>query len=156
MSQTCYLQPIFDKGSRTRAINYVLKTLSNIEHDAIAFSGMSGALIASIIADRTGKGLIMVRKAKDCSHSFLTVESTAYAKSIVKYVVIDDLIVTCRTVNRIIQHVEEDSINYNHSEMVCVGVLLYSPAKDITYSKEIETTDGRTVPLWSRKFKNNS
>jgi len=158
MAHTDYLQPIFDKGSRTRAIKYVLKTLENIEYDAIAFSGMSGALMASIIADRTGKGLIMVRKKRDDSHSSFFVESTAYKKDTVKYVIIDDLISSGDTIHRIMEYVSDYSINSEMSKMLCVGVVLYSPTHILNNNipKAVVGIDNELVPVWCRKFKNNS
>lgn len=55
--------------------------------DAIAFTGMSGALIAPPVAMALGKSLIMVRKPGHSSHSDYTVEGDYAAR---RYVIVDD------------------------------------------------------------------
>ena len=156
MAHTNYLQSIFDKGFRNKSINYVLKVLENIEYDAIAFSGMSGALMASIIADRTGSGLIMVRKEMDVSHSTLFIESSSHRKHTCKYVVIDDVISTGKTIKRIIWQVGSNSDLAYKSEMECVGIVLYGAAGLFLSSPPRFIDIGYKVPIYCRKFINNS
>ena len=87
--------------------------------DAIAFSGMSGALIAPCVALRMNKEMIMVRKptatgARD-SHSDHWIEGDIAARN---YIIVDDFIESGRTRDYIIRKLEEASPGIN-----CLGVL---------------------------------
>lgn len=69
------------------------------QFDTIAFTGMSGALIAPVIADRLGKPFTLVRKTTHDCHSFCVVEG--WVEDGMTYIVIDDLVSTGETLNRI-------------------------------------------------------
>jgi adenine/guanine phosphoribosyltransferase-like PRPP-binding protein len=88
-----------------------LKPLSD-QFDSIAFSGMSGAIIAPLLANRLKKELILVRKKgdKDGDASGFTL-----AKS---YVIVDDFIDTGDTTRRI-----RHQIKKWNPKAKCLGVL---------------------------------
>ena len=58
--------------------------------DAIAVCGASGMLIGSVVADKLGKNIILVRKKSDKNHSAYKVEGPKDGR----YLVLDDLIET--------------------------------------------------------------
>jgi orotate phosphoribosyltransferase-like protein len=145
MAHTSYLHAAFDKRFRKNTIDYVCKKLEGIECDSIAFCGMSGALIAPIIAYRTGKNIILVRKAKDDSHSCFSIEASSTRCK--KYVIIDDLIATGSTIKHIIRKM---SSHNTFEKSVCVGVILYNGRGSLgRYSDK--TIEG--VPIYSKRFR---
>ena len=139
MAHSDYLHHVLDKSLIKQTISFVCKKIKAIECDSIAFSGMSGALIAPIVAYKTGKNLILVRKIKDDSHSTYAIESSSYCCK--KYVVIDDLIASGKTITHIIE-----SVNKQFADQVpeCGGIILYS---EDYYRK---TFDGE-IPVYARE-----
>lgn len=89
--------------------------------DAIAFRGVSGALVAPIVAYLLKKDVLVVRKPRtdETSHSYLTVEGTDAAAP--RYLIVDDLIATGKTVDAII-----DAVYQSRSKAECVGVYCYN------------------------------
>jgi adenine/guanine phosphoribosyltransferase-like PRPP-binding protein len=73
---------------------------SNVEFDAIAFTGVSGSLTAPVIAFLLRKPLIVIRKATDTSkHSPYMVEGDVAASS---FIIVDDFICSGKTRDTII------------------------------------------------------
>lgn len=85
------------------------------EFDAIAFRGMSGALIAPVVASRLKKSLIMVRKPNDDSHSTHKVEGDSAAR---RYIILDDFCCNGDT-----QRAIREAITTFAPKAVCLGVL---------------------------------
>ena len=88
----------------------------NIEFDAIACRGLSGFLIAPIVAMRLKKTLLCVRKGEK-THSCNEVEGDYYAKT---YLILDDLIDSGSTVQAIV-----NSIKAVNKDARCVGFIAY-------------------------------
>jgi len=132
-----YLKNVFDIASRKKIIRYAVAQLREVREtvpfDAIAFRGLSGAILAPAIADKLGVGIIAIRKPTEQSHSFQKVEGYRNCK----YIIVDDLISSGATI-RIIQ----DTI-YNHhcDRSECLGVWLYNPNGG-TARDEIEDKKG--------------
>ena len=85
--------------------------------DSIACSGISGLLFAPPVARKLKKSLIIVRKRKG-DHSHTLVEGDRAVKS---YIILDDLVSTGATIERIIHRIEEES-----PDARCLGFLGYS------------------------------
>lgn len=81
----------------------LVKKLKKRNFDAIVFRGLSGAMIAPIVAMRLNKTLIAVRKGEK-AHSARTIEGDVGAKS---YIILDDLIDSGATVRAIVEGVKE-------------------------------------------------
>ena len=95
-----YLRNPLELDRQAKTVGEVCKYLRLLQQDyeAIAFRGMSGALIAPTVALRLKKTLIMVRKPETVTHSRMRVEGDSGAK---RYIIIDDLISTGDTVRQI-------------------------------------------------------
>ena len=104
---------------RQRAIDTAVKKLQKVDFDTIAFSGVSGALIAPGVASRLNKEIIMVRKERDTdNHSGgRQVEGFLDAQ---KYIFLDDLISCGRTFNRVREKVLGFALDAK-----CVGYYTY-------------------------------
>lgn len=145
--QASYLTPVFDINNLRKVTSNLAKMLKPYlsEFDAIAFRGMSGALVAPNLALRLRKDLIMVRKPKtdESTHSGYRVEGRQDA---VNYLIIDDLVGTGLTVKNIINEIK----NFNPKSK-CVGVLTY--LEDwADYTDSIKYADS-TLVNWNKKLK---
>lgn len=69
------------------SIDGAVEVLKHYELDAIAFRGMSGALIGPSIALRLNKSMILIRKDNDNSHSGMNAEGDPTART---YIIVDD------------------------------------------------------------------
>src|SRR4051812_36903458 len=98
-----YLKELIRTDELRASITNAVRCLKDVEFDAIAFRGMSGALIAPALALEMDKTLIMVRKSTERSHTWLQVEGDAGAR---KYIIVDDLIDSGDTVHAIIDGVK--------------------------------------------------
>lgn len=94
-----------------------------IEFDAIAFTGTSGAALAYPIQYFTGIPLILVRKDGECSHG-QRIESKNDMK-IARYLILDDFTRTGNTINSIIKKIEEECSLRNYVQPAPVCVLFY-------------------------------
>lgn len=97
------LDPVVSK----RVVKAVCKLLREMEaekdltFDAIAVRGLSGLLVAPIVAMRLNKTLLCVRKGESC-HSSNVVEGDVAAKN---YIVLDDFVSSGSTVREVIEAV---------------------------------------------------
>lgn len=121
---TSYGRPFLKTESRTEAIETAIRDLTPHlgEFDAIAFRGMSGALIAPEIARRLNKGLIMVRKQTEDSHSSYKAEGLLGCR----YVIVDDMIASGDTVKAIQKTIRaEEDENAICPRSQCVGLWMH-------------------------------
>lgn len=95
-----------------------INILRGVPFDSIAFSGVSGALVAPMVASALGKELILVRKKQDTdNHSGLRVEGFLDAQ---RYVFLDDLIGSGSTFRRVIEEVHGFA-----PKATCIGIYQY-------------------------------
>lgn len=116
-----------DTSRLPRTVDRIVKALKNFgldKFDAIAFRGMSGAIVSGCVALSINKSLIMVRKPGDKTHSGLKVEGDYNAK---RYVIVDDLISSGDTVREMIDAIRREfALIYGDSaQPALVGVMLY-------------------------------
>lgn len=98
-----------------------LEASGKVEFTTIAFRGLSGALIAPMIAMEMDKSLLAVRKVKRTGHGSNPVEGDYNAG---KYIIVDDFISTGETCREIMQEIEECySMKSLNGGALCVGVL---------------------------------
>lgn len=106
---------------------------AGVEYDAIAFRGMSGALIAPIMAALEGKNLLMVRKDTEGSHADEMVEGELDPQ---RYIIVDDFIHSGRTMRLTRYEVEELT-----ADNVLVGVITYLREEKFHLPEEIDAFD---------------
>lgn len=114
---------------------------------AIAFRGISGALVAPIVAYRLGLNVIPIRKGEH-SHGGATHHKRALEATLVqRYVIVDDFIESGTTVREIVRDRRVEGCE-------CLGVLLYAkpvPPEGAGPSREIacwRRSEPFEVPAW--------
>jgi orotate phosphoribosyltransferase len=110
------------KEETVKVIKHCIK--NGLVFDAIAFQGMSGALVAPAVAIELEKPLIMIRKNESC-HSAQIVEG---AFTVEKYIIIDDFVSTGRTIFEIFKKIKENFLIYakSYEKPRCVAIFLYN------------------------------
>lgn len=111
---TGYLRHVIPTSQLAKTARQAACILRRFDFDTIAFRGMSGALIAPILALRLNKSLIMVRKPNDNTHSELLVEGDKAAK---RYIIVDDFQSSGATASTIKFHIERFA-----PQAECLGV----------------------------------
>jgi len=100
-----YMSEALQREQIDQAVDTCLAVLEKKRFDTIAFRGMSGALIAPIVAHSMKKEIIVVRKeTKEEGHSHHKVEGHLAAR---KYVILDDFIQGGGTVREIVSRVKD-------------------------------------------------
>jgi adenine/guanine phosphoribosyltransferase-like PRPP-binding protein len=94
-----WLQDAVTKDGVTEIVKAATRALKDVEFDTIVFRGMSGALIAPIVAHKMGKEIVMLRKKDEQTHSIFGYEGYL---DVQRYVIIDDFVSTGETVAKII------------------------------------------------------
>lgn len=112
-----------DAAEHSRIMDRARRVLPNVSFDAIAFTGVSGALLAPPIARECGAGLILVRKAQDNSHAGIALEGALDAET---YIIVDDFVSSGDTVRNIIESITKNIIQCRYSREArlprCVGI----------------------------------
>lgn len=124
-----YLNRAFDNPASL--ISESMRVLEKVQYDTLVGTGLSGALIVPILARALGRHWMIVRKAKDQSHS-----SAPYAGTMgYHWIFVDDLICSGDTRDRcryVIAALREEDDNREltcHKETHYVGTLLYGVTK---------------------------
>jgi adenine/guanine phosphoribosyltransferase-like PRPP-binding protein len=114
-----YLNYLLPTAELRKSVRLAKKELKKYEFDAIAFRGMSGALIAPTLALALNKTLIMVRKPdkEGKTHSYRDVEGDRAAK---KYIIVDDQVDTGHTAKVIYDEVKRFAPNAKLLGVFCI------------------------------------
>lgn len=132
-----YLGSTLDCNKLNEHVNNIVQTLRPIKKtfDTVAFRGMSGALVAPLVAAKMKKHLIMVRKPGDGSHSQYTVEGNINSQA---YIIIDDFISTGNTCRAIIDAIANwqtsCAFNFYNVQATCVGIAVYLTPRDFVFN----------------------
>jgi adenine/guanine phosphoribosyltransferase-like PRPP-binding protein len=130
-----HLRAMLSPAIAKHTVRQVVKMVRarNIEFDAIACRGVSGLLIAPIVAMRLNKTLIVVRKGEN-THSPYTVEGDHGANT---YLILDDFIDVGDTVRQIAKE-----IYVVNPKARCAGFIAYSSLSykdtDHSFKEEME------------------
>ncbi len=107
-SHACWLNNSINTQNARRAIKQAVKELKEkgVEFDTVAFSGMSGALFAPVLAHKMSKEMILVRKPQrdEMRHSSHDQEGYSDAERVL---IVDDICSSGKTVERIMEGVKE-------------------------------------------------
>jgi len=112
-----YLEDVVDPDRLQGTIDYIISNLHGYNYDAIAFRGLSGMLVAPIVALKLHKTILAVRKSDEDNHSGRMVEGDYNAR---RYVIIDDIVSSGQTVRDIVELVAKAI-----PDAECIGVLQY-------------------------------
>jgi adenine/guanine phosphoribosyltransferase-like PRPP-binding protein len=127
-----------------RVVRNIESRINPTSYDGIVFRGVSGALLAPVVAYRLGKPMAVVRRDKDEStHACALVEVNSDMK---RYLIVDDFISSGNTVNAI------EEVCREFQEMECVGVVCWCP--DTHSWSQIRPAppreDGVTDEVWKK------
>lgn len=129
---TGYIQRVFDIDMRKDAAEYFAGKIKEMKGiDFIACSGVSGMLLGPILSYITGLPLVVVRKQIDInggSHAQMLVEGLPKLpiKDSYKYVIIDDLVCTWRTVTYIVDEIAKKALLECNKKAEPQYVMLYN------------------------------
>lgn len=114
-----WIIPLVDPARRRKAVTETIRRIIELGNfDAIAFTGLSGSVVAGAVALTMDKYLYCVRKSEENRHSEYQVEGPATG---LRYVIIDDFISSGSTICRIRELVSAHTDN----TAVLVGVYLW-------------------------------
>lgn len=111
-----WLRAAVTKDGVATIVRNASEALEHVEFDTIVFRGMSGALIAPIVAHKMGKEIVMLRKPDAATHSDFKYEGYTDVK---RYVIIDDFVSSGETVAAIINRMR------SIEDVKFVGLYLY-------------------------------
>jgi adenine/guanine phosphoribosyltransferase-like PRPP-binding protein len=137
-SHADYLEFLIPTSELKKSLRIAVEILSNYKFDAIAFRGMSGALLGPALAVRLNKSMLLVRK-KDDSHSGRMVEGDKKTRV---YVIVDDFMAGGETARKIVEEVK-----FFNSEARCLGIL---EIRNIRKNKSFGFTEAG-CERWQRK-----
>jgi orotate phosphoribosyltransferase len=112
MGHASYLEVVFHPRRMQKVVSVFTEQLNELKKytdiDAIACQGFSGSSIATVLSYTTGIPLLYVRKEKEDTHSYNSVEFpyVGFEKDKFIYVIVDDLIHSGRTVKNIQNEIE--------------------------------------------------
>ena len=124
---TSYLSTIFYPETFPKTIEASLEVARRLKEergfDTIAFSGMSGAAMAFILANEMKLPLLCVRKKGESSHYVNGYEDRILEGNLTteKFLLVDDFISSGKTVNYMLDCIKKDI-----PTAVCVGMLMYA------------------------------
>lgn len=125
MSHAMWLKTLFDPEDLTSVCNNIANEINHdkllMSIDAIAITGISGAVLGGAISFLTGIPLIVIRK-DDKTHSGYDVEYSDELNRLntLHYIIIDDLIATGATIQKI-----QEKINKRIGVNELVKIYLY-------------------------------
>ena len=119
---------------------------SEVNFDAIAFTGSSGACIAFVLAYETRIPLLYVRKAGEKSHGS-RLECNLVDGSIKKYLIVDDFIDSGETICKMVKSINRNCARKSMNSPKPVGVFLFETS---CFTPE-RTSIGKDnwLPCWS-------
>lgn len=113
-----HLYASLSPDTRRETVKQVIRCLSPLDFDAIAIRGLSGLLIAPIVAMEMNKTLLVVRKPDEKCHSSKRIEGDYNTR---RYVILDDFISSGSTVYAIYDEIKERLPSAH-----CIGVFEYN------------------------------
>lgn len=126
-----YIDAALNNKGRALIVKKAVRTLKKLEFDSIVVRGMSGALVGPEVASQLEKNLVLVRKLNDDTHTHVRDAVQYECSRIGKYVILDDLVDTGRTLSAIYAAVDREngfrrSCGDSVKKEVCVAVYLYN------------------------------
>jgi len=114
-----WIAPLIEPAQRRKAVELIRRRILDLPpFEAIAFTGLSGSVLAGAVALEMDKYLYCVRKSNESRHSEYQVEGPSTG---LRYIILDDFICTGSTVDRIIELVNA----HTEGKAECVGAYLW-------------------------------
>jgi orotate phosphoribosyltransferase len=144
-----YLENVLESKRLKRTVKWICAHMkaSGLEFEAIAFRGMSGALVAPLVAVLLNKDLIVCRKDEINHHSAFVVEGRLCCGS---YVILDDFMasgLTITTIYHLISNARIDNWRLRFEvdkRPVLRGIFLYNEMQKLGSKMNI---DGQEFPI---------
>ncbi len=133
---------LLEHSKRERTIDKAIKSLkrAKIKFDTIVSCGLSGALVAPVVAAALEKQLVIVRKGERTHGDEVEIE---WNSDVGNYLIIDDLVESGRTIKRI-----RATVDGPHKyEGNCVGVYFYNQAPNAVYYTRFASSN---PDIWSK------
>jgi len=138
-----YLYSVIEREYIAQAVPKAVEQLSHYDFDAIACRGVSGLLIAPILAYLMHKTLIVVRKSTADTHANQMIEGDLGAR---RYVIVDDFVSMGTTVRAIVDEIQKACGSMRVPE--CIGVLEFANVvRPYTSSRSIGT-----IPILGKSY----
>lgn len=112
-----YFFSVLHPEERIEVLEKAVADLKDVVFDAIAFTGMSGALFAPMLAFAMKKELIAVRKSSADTHSHTPIEGYIKSK---RYIIVDDFVSSGTTILLVCEKVKNFA-----TDGKLVGILTY-------------------------------
>jgi adenine/guanine phosphoribosyltransferase-like PRPP-binding protein len=116
-------------SDRTKHLDKAIRILENVKFDTIACMGVSGIMFGSPLALMMNKNIAVVRKTSDKRHSTHKVELSCTLSEVGRFIVVDDLIDSGKTLKKIKKTLIEETLP-GETAPVPVGVYLYDEEEE--------------------------
>ena len=134
-------------GTSKLVIKHLIRMIkiTGVKFDTIVFMGISGSLVAPIVAQKMNKHLLVARKLGENNHSCMRLEGHIDSH---KFIIIDDLISTGDTIKAIFEAIDESVKKSpgNLSVDNCQGIFLYNGYKEFG-NRHITLNSGKTISV---------
>lgn len=119
-----YLHVVVNHITLPKLVTHIANLLKphKKQFDAIAFRGLSGALIAPLVAVRMKKHFLAVRKPSEKNHSTMKVEGDFDAQ---RYIILDDFIDSGETIKEIITEINIAYEKKGYERPQVAGLVMY-------------------------------
>lgn len=140
MINSPYLSKVVDINTLPMVVNELAKLIrkQKLDFDAIAFRGMSGALVVPMLCYKLEKGMIVCRKESEESHGSSCEGYMAGGN----YIIVDDFISSGSTIRGVVKTIDDWAVKNTAGGVpfIPVGIFLYRDA-GMEYSRTIINVD---------------
>jgi hypoxanthine phosphoribosyltransferase len=130
-----YLDKVFELASRERCLRQAQRILRGVTFDTVVVRGVSGLMFGSMLAYVMRKGVVVIRKKGESTHSSKIVEG-AMPDPHERWLIVDDFLCTGETIRTIIME-----MNY---EKGFAGIYQFREGYFTSYPFDTE---------WARKYR---
>lgn len=153
-----YLNIVFNPETLASAVRGLIKRIHasglevNRDFQAIVFRGMSGALVAPIVAYELSCPVVVCRKEGDSTHAKgeLGVSDGDYLegwRGFTSFIVVDDFMASGKTMNAIFKTVKKETRKVHDETVSCKGIFLYRDAAQYSGRKFFHSDGFGVVPI---------
>lgn len=156
-----HTRKVFDHKQFRRLVeacdSRITELRKDMEINALAASGNSGLPLLGALSFYTGLPMLAVRKTADTQNDTVFIGDTwdlrtrtrmvnGTFSTFTRYLIVDDLIDSGRTIRRIIDNIETEAKGLSIETPCCVGILLYD--QDYMHEFEHSRHSGKFIPCF--------